>query len=108
MTPRAEKARALGIEQNDERLRDRVDLKSVIGAPRRGGGVSIESEALQHAPKAHLLGIEDPRAVAGLKDEQRIVCGGDHTADHARFIAEFGVECGSASLRNCDNPRLPS
>src|ERR1700733_10369716 len=108
MAPRPEQARALRVEQHHERLRYRVDLQAVVGAPRGGGSVGVEREALQDAPEAHPVSVEDPGAVAGLEDEQRVACGGDHIADHARSFPGFGVESTSASLRNCDNTRLPS
>jgi hypothetical protein len=68
----------------------------------------VEGKTFQDSPEAHPFGVEDPRAVARLKYEQLVDCGGDHIGDHARFITGFGVECTSASLRNYDNPHSPS
>jgi hypothetical protein len=68
--PGPQQARPLGIEQYDEGLRHRVDVETEVGAPPRGCGVAVQIEALQDAPKAHPVGIEQPSAVARLQDER--------------------------------------
>ena len=103
VAPGAQQPGALGIEQDDERLRDGVDLEPVIGAPRGGGVMRIERQALQHPAEAELLGVEDPRAVAGLEDVERVFCGGDHETSMPAGSRRCCIESGSSSLRNSDN-----
>ena len=55
-------------EEHHESLRIRVDLKLVIRAPVRGGRLPSH-KPLQDAPKAVVLGVEDPPAVTGVEDQ---------------------------------------
>lgn len=95
VTPRPEKARSLGIQQDDERLRDRVDVEPEVGAPTSGGQVAVEIETLEDAAKAHPFGIEQPGAVTGLQNERF----------HAWIIAPEGDDQDSTVLRFRDDPR---
>jgi hypothetical protein len=55
--------------------------------------VAVEVKALQDAPEAHPFGIEEPSAVAGLKNERF----------HAWIIAQKRDDQPSTALRLCDD-----
>src|SRR3984885_9580074 len=75
VSPRTEQSRPLGVQEDAEGLRDGVDLEPVVGPPGRRRSVRVQRKTLQDAPEAHPIGVEDPRAVAGLQNEERLFGG---------------------------------
>src|SRR5450755_798075 len=110
VSPAAQEAAALGVQEHDERLRDGVDLEPEVRTPTRRSGMGVQFEALQDPTEAQALGVENPGAVTRLKDKESVLsvfCGAGHGSDHARSITQINGEFASGSLRNDDNRFLP-
>jgi hypothetical protein len=69
VTPTAQQAGALRVEQHHERLRQRIDLDAVARLPFRRCRCGMVTGSLHKTTESRVLHVDDPRTVARLDDD---------------------------------------